>query len=639
MKIFLTLFAICSILFYFGQSPAHTIGLRTQVQLANGGNDLLISWDVDSSATGYNLYKRTYQNTSWGSVFAAIPPNQFSFLDTAVTPGVVYEYRVIRTTATTGFGYVCGTIDADIDYNPGRMILVVDTFFLPSLASKIDSLKFWIEADGWFVDTLHVTRNQSPTFVKDRIYDLFSSDPNHVKTVFLLGHVPVPYSGEINPDGHPDHLGAWPADGYYGDMNGSWTDVSVNNPSASTVRNQNIPGDGKFDQSVFQSGVLLEVARVDFYDLPSFAESETQMMSNYLLKLSDFKTRAYIPQDLALVEDNFLGLAEGFAGSGYISAAPIVGISNCMDNDYSLLTSQNYLWSYGTGPGSYSSASGIVTTSDFSNADYNSTFTMLFGSYFGDWDSQDNLLKASLASGKVLANAWSGRPYLYYHPMGVGENIGSCIRLSQNNTNGYLASTLGYFQRWVHIAQLGDPSLRAHYVEMPTSLMASTLPDGTIHLTWLSPAFLVDGFHVYRRENSVKSWTKLTTLPIQTTAFTDASVAIGGQYSYMVRSARKQTTGSGRYWNQSLGIQTAALATVGFEETSDFPLSIWPNPTSEYFRLNAPVASFYTIVDLQGRKVLDGITENTFTNIHVEGWKSGIYIIESRNCSLRFVKP
>jgi hypothetical protein len=36
--------------------------------------------------------------------------------------------------------------------------------------------------------------------VKDRIYDLFSSDPNHVKTVFLLGHVPVPYSGEINPD-------------------------------------------------------------------------------------------------------------------------------------------------------------------------------------------------------------------------------------------------------------------------------------------------------------------------------------------------------------------------------------------------------------------------------------------------------
>jgi hypothetical protein len=174
---------------------------------------------------------------------------------------------------------------------------------------------------------------------------------------------------------------------------------------------------------------------------------------------------------------------------------------------------------------------------------------------------------------------------------------------------------------------------------MPTSLMASTLPDGTIHLTWLSPAFLVDGFHVYRRENSVKSWTKLTTLPIQTTAFTDASVAIGGQYSYMVRSARKQTTGSGRYWNQSLGIQSAALATVGFEETSDFPLSIWPNPTSEYFRLNAPVASFYTIVDLQGRKVLDGITENTFTNIHVEGWKSGIYIIESRNCSLRFVKP
>jgi hypothetical protein len=638
MKHVFVFLAICKFFSHFAQSPAHTNGLRTQVQLANGGTDLVISWDVDSSATGYNLYKRTYQNTGWGQVFASIPPNQFSYQDTAVSPGIIYEYRVIRTTATNGFGYACGTVDADIDYNPGRLILVVDDFFLPALAQEIDSLIHNIEADGWFVDTLQVNRNQTPDFIKGRITSIYNSDPNLVKSVFLLGHVPVPYSGEINPDGHPDHLGAWPADGYYGDINGTWTDASVNNTSAAAVRNQNIPGDGKFDQSVFQSGVELEVARVDFYDLPAFPESETQLMNTYLAKLSAFKTRAYIPQDLALVEDNFLGLAEGFAGSGYISTSPIVGIANCSDGNYSSLTAQDYLWSYGTGPGSYSSASGIVTTPDFSNSDFNSTFTMLFGSYFGDWDSQNNLLKASLASGKVLANSWSGRPYLYYHPMGVGENIGSCIRLSQNNTNGYLASTLGYFQRWVHIAQLGDPTLRAHYVEMPGSLMASTLPEGTISLSWLAPAVAVEGFHVYRRENAVNSWTKLTNLPIQTTTYTDASVPNGGQFTYMVRSARKQTTGSGRYWNQSLGIQTSALATVGYEGNAEFHLTIWPNPTSNYFKFNAPASSFYSIVDLQGRKVLEGRTETPMTTIHVEGWKSGVYILHCRNRSLRFVK-
>jgi hypothetical protein len=32
-------------------------------------------------------------------------------------------------------------------------------------------------------------------------------------------------------------------------------------------------------------------------------------------------------------------------------------------------------------------------------------FTMLFGSYFGDWDSQDNFLRAPLAQGLTLTNA------------------------------------------------------------------------------------------------------------------------------------------------------------------------------------------------------------------------------------------
>ena len=54
-----------------------------------------------------------------------------------------------------------------------------------------------------------------------------------LESVFLLGHVPVPYSGQINPDGHSNHVGAWAADVYYGELDGNWTDVTVNNTSAS----------------------------------------------------------------------------------------------------------------------------------------------------------------------------------------------------------------------------------------------------------------------------------------------------------------------------------------------------------------------------------------------------------------------
>jgi hypothetical protein len=34
---------------------------------------------------------------------------------------------------------------------------------------------------------------------------------------------------------------------------------------------------------------------------------------------------------------------------------------------------------------------------------------MVFGSYFGDWDSQDNFLRAPLASG-ALTSAWADGP-------------------------------------------------------------------------------------------------------------------------------------------------------------------------------------------------------------------------------------
>ena len=58
------------------------------------------------------------------------------------------------------------------------------------------------------------------------------------KALFLFGHLPVPYSGDINPDLHDNDIGAWPADVYYGEFDGVWTDTSVNQP---TGANQTFP--------------------------------------------------------------------------------------------------------------------------------------------------------------------------------------------------------------------------------------------------------------------------------------------------------------------------------------------------------------------------------------------------------------
>jgi hypothetical protein len=97
------------------------------------------------------------------------------------------------------------------------------------------------EGDGWKVIKIEADRDTTVAAVKAQIKQAYDESMPRARCVFIFGHVPVPYSGELNPDGHPDHVGAWPTDTYYADMNGTWSDVSVNNTVANDSRNDNIP--------------------------------------------------------------------------------------------------------------------------------------------------------------------------------------------------------------------------------------------------------------------------------------------------------------------------------------------------------------------------------------------------------------
>ena len=148
---------------------------------------------------------------------------------------------------------------------------MVDDRFSGALAGELEQLRKDLIGDGWSVVRRDVSASSSSPDVKSQIRAEYNADPANMRAVFLIGHVPVPYSGLINPDMHLNHLGAWPADSYYGDMDGNWTDNSVYKTDAEFSWNDNVPGDGKFDQSTIPSAVELEVGRVDFYDLPTFA--------------------------------------------------------------------------------------------------------------------------------------------------------------------------------------------------------------------------------------------------------------------------------------------------------------------------------------------------------------------------------
>src|SRR5437762_840004 len=131
------------------------------------------------------------------------------------------------------------------------------------LATELTRLQQDLTGDGWTVIRKDVSRTATVASVKSLIKAEYDADRANVKAVFLFGHVPVPRSGDINPDGHDNHKGAWAADTYYADMDGAWTDSTVNDTSAERADNYNTPGDGRFDQSEIPSDLELAVGRVD----------------------------------------------------------------------------------------------------------------------------------------------------------------------------------------------------------------------------------------------------------------------------------------------------------------------------------------------------------------------------------------
>ncbi|MEO7081514.1 MAG: hypothetical protein ABIY71_08300, partial [Flavobacteriales bacterium] len=339
-----------------------------------------LNWLGLNNVTGYQVWRKVKGGTSWGSPLATLDASALSWADNSVSVGVSYEYKIVRSTSNLGYGYsyINAGIDLPMVESRGKVILLVDDFFSGPLSSQLNQVQQDLEGDGWSVLRHDVSRYASVPSIKNIIVQDYNVDPVNTRMVFLLGHIPVPYSGNLAPDGHWEHQGAWSADAFYGDVNGTWTDTQVYSTGASDPRNRNVPGDGKYDQSNIPSSVELAVGRVDFSDLPVFSQSETTLMGNYLTKLHNWKVRAFTAVARGLVDDNFTGMSDAYASNGYRGFSPLVGQGNVVAQDYfSTLSNQSYLWSYGCGGGYWASANGIGTSSDFATKSVKSVFSIL----------------------------------------------------------------------------------------------------------------------------------------------------------------------------------------------------------------------------------------------------------------------
>lgn len=621
-------------------------------------------------------------------IIAEITSLDTVYEDTDVERGQVYEYMVeARCSAMQSYqgnnypheygstGYAMASVAMPEVTSYGKVILCIDSTIAEPLAMEIDRLVDDLLKDGWGVIKLLVPRREefdgeAVKQVKQIIMDEYHKDVENINTVFLLGRVPVPYSGLIAPDGHtrpPIHTGAWPADAYYGCTNDNyWTDEIIQSDTAAREANNNIIGDGKFDQSEIDN-VKLAVGRVDMYNMPAFEKSEIELLRQYLDKDHayrigelEYQMRGLVDEASSFTPQN-RGHSEAFASAGWRNIGTLLGIENVYELDwFTTLENDSYMWAYGTGPGGYTSAKQIGNTSDFATKGTKSVFTMLFGSYFGDWDHSNSFLRAPLASEpSALTCSWVARPHWYFHHMGIGYPIGYSTVLSQNNQNEY---TFKYFyvflgqsypggavnpsgNRMIHVALMGDPTLRMNMTNIipPKNLSAMQTGKYEVTLTWVAPPTDdIKHFNVYRSFNEFGPFEKINDEPVLSSEFIDEDIQHDGSVYYMVRTVKMFHSYSGMYYNQSRGDIAEIIASDIDEYSGDFYLKANPNPATSFLNINLSLhrgsQSKLSVFDINGNEIAilaDGWLE---PGSHQQSWDlknkngdnlpTGIYMIK-----------
>ena len=185
---------------------------------------IFLSWPADPAATGYSISRKTRDDLAWGAI-ENLSPTATNYTDTNITVGQPIEYRIIKTAPTySGVGYIYTGVEAPLVESRGKILLLVDNTCVSNLTSELFRLEQDLVGDGWQVlrhdvsrmgvdpantnSAVWMARSNEIATVKQIIAADYTADPANVKTVFILGHVPVPCASGFK---FPEYgTGTWP---------------------------------------------------------------------------------------------------------------------------------------------------------------------------------------------------------------------------------------------------------------------------------------------------------------------------------------------------------------------------------------------------------------------------------------------
>jgi hypothetical protein len=521
--------------------------------------------------------------------------NNSSYTDSTIANGVHYEYQISQLITNyicqdlpdygfRDYQYISTGYQVPLKDTRGKLILLVESGLASSIGSELTTLTNDLIGDGYKVYIHNVAAVDvtsggwaaAVTATKALIVSDYNTDSSADWTLFIVGHVPIPYSGLNSPGSHTDNFGAHPADSYYADMTGTWTDTTANDVTADGAAQHNVPSDGKFDQSYVPAMPTMRVGRVDLRNMPAFGKTEVQLIQQYLNRNHSWRTKGFTTRNRGLVygDSDTILLNSAKPIESHNLGASMFGGTTSMDSgqwlDLASSSSQSYLFSAKQGSGHYTQDVQLGTTAAFAASHLYVAFPSMFGSYYGDWDSAMN---ADVFSQMPLA-ADGYSVATYYHANSVpldssdmDEPIG--YELQAMAANYYAGTDARYlpYSRVVpasgefliieqyeqYITLLGDPTLRIRVVSPPSAVTIT--PSGSDNsISWTASTDTdIQGYHVYRASTSdLNNFTRLTTNPT-TSPYTDSGAA-SGSYKYMVNAVKLNSTANRSLYVASEGI-------------------------------------------------------------------------------------
>jgi hypothetical protein len=551
-----------------GDVGAHMMNFALSAEPSSDKSYLILKW---RRAPSQAIELKRSDGTNIVTVLSSSTAR--SYADTTVQAGVKYTYTISQPGNTNiENSIIAGISIPQIEYR-GRILLLIDNTLASSVTTEIAQLKQDLIGDGWAVMETNAPRHSTwgwypanftnatymsnCVWVKNVVSNAYKLS-NDLKTVFIIGHVTIPYSGDTAEDGHSDvHNGAWPADGFYGDVDMIWPDIITNTTSNSMCANR--PGDGKYDNNSFPETPKVSVGRIDFdwiYDnsYTSASALEIQLIKRYLNKEHRYRNGQTVLPNRCIVGAYFTGLkyfeSENLLYESVNNMCSLFGfesggiISGDMANDKFPCQ-----WGYLGGDG----GDGIVQGNAYHhlNAEMLLTneipvnFYTLAGSFVPEWNGGiNNLMRGILVNTNYgLISTWVRGSKWRFGSLAQGYTTGEALLDTIKNSSTPLSCRTTFL--------MGDPTLRLFITTPVTNLTASR--NGSVTLNWNGSGS--SKYLVWATTNtsysSFADFKKLTLTPVSTTSYVDTATT---NKVYMIRAINVQSTMSGTFTNISQAV-------------------------------------------------------------------------------------